>query len=91
MHWRFMTLGAAGIASMLSTNFMLSQPVEARSACMYVARDLGGRIIADGDAWAAKKSWACNRARRRCSRELNRKRRQGKRSTRDGCVRAPHF
>lgn len=90
MNWRFITLGTAGIASILGANLMLSQPVEARPACMYIARDFSGKIMADGDAWAAKKSWACNRARRRCNRELERKRRHGK-AGRGSCERVSNY
>jgi len=90
MHWRFLTLGAAGVASILSANILLSQPVEARPACMYIARDPGGNIMADGNAWAAKKKWACNRARRRCNRELERKRRHGK-AGRGSCNRVSNY
>jgi len=85
-----MMLGAAAIASMVGTNLILSQPAEARPACMYIARDPLGNIMADGHAWAAKKSWACNRAQRRCNRELERKRRQGK-AGRGSCVRVSNY
>lgn len=76
----------AGVASILGASLMMGQPAEARPYCYYVARDPGGKIMADGYAWAAKQSWACNRARRRCNRELERKRRHGK-AGRGSCVR----
>jgi hypothetical protein len=85
-----MMLGAAAIASIACTNLILSQPAEARPACMYIARDPLGNIMADGHAWAAKKSWACNRAERRCNRELERKRRQGK-GGRGSCRRVTNY
>jgi hypothetical protein len=53
-------------------------PVEARPNCYFIAHHpVTGQMIADGNAWAAKKKWACNRAERRCNRELKRKKRQG--------------
>jgi hypothetical protein len=52
--------------------------VQARPNCYYIAHHPGtGAMIADGNAWALKKSWACNRAQRRCNRELDRKKRKG--------------
>lgn len=86
MHRRTLMLGAAGIASILCASLMLSQPAAARPYCEYRAYDPGGKLMADGRAWAAKTKWACNRARRRCNRELERKRRHGK-AGRGGCVR----
>jgi hypothetical protein len=83
-------LGAATIASLVASNMMMSQPAEARSACYYIAHDPGGRMMANGHATAAKKSWACNRAERRCNRELERKRRQGK-AGRGSCVRVTNY
>jgi len=84
------TLGATGIVSILGANFTASQPAEARPACMYIARDAAGNFMAQGNAWAMKKSWACNRARRRCNRELERKRRHGK-AGRGQCVRIENY
>jgi hypothetical protein len=66
---------AIAMLALLGVN---ASPAEARPVCYYIAHDPAtGRMIADGNAWAAKKSWACNRARRRCNRELDRKKRQG--------------
>lgn len=90
MPWKSMILGAAGLASLISVNVMSSHPVEARPACLYYARDPLGNIMADGHAWAAKKSWACNRAERRCKRELERKRRHGK-AGRGSCQRVTNY
>jgi hypothetical protein len=90
MFYRTMILGAAAIASIAGTNLMLSQPAEARPACYYIARDPLGNIMADGHAWAAKKKWACNRAERRCKRELERKRRHGK-AGRGSCQRVTNY
>ncbi len=90
MPWRTMMLGAAALASLVGSNLIMSQPAEARPACYYIARDPGGNMMADGHAWAAKKSWACNRAERRCNRELERKRRQGK-AGRGSCMRVTNY
>lgn len=90
MNWRMITLAAAGIAPVFCTSLLLSQPAEARPSCMYIARDPAGNIMADGDAWAMKKKWACNRARRRCNRELERKRRHGK-AGRGSCQRVTNY
>lgn len=90
MSWRTMMLGAAAVASLVGTNLMMSQPAEARPACYYIARDPSGNMMADGHAWAAKKSWACNRAERRCNRELERKRRHGK-AGRGSCRRVTNY
>lgn len=51
-----------------------------------MAHDPMGNMMADGWATAIKMSWACDRARRRCNRELERKRRQG-RAGRGSCRR----
>lgn len=68
-------------ALMLAAGFFaiaMAEPAYARKRCVYMAHDpFTGRMIADGWAKAIKKSWACNRARRRCNRELERKRRRG--------------
>lgn len=86
MPWRTMMLGAAAIASIVGTNLMMSQRAQARPAGYTLARDPLGNMMADGHAWAEKKSRACNRAERRCKRELERKRRQGK-TGRGSCMR----
>jgi hypothetical protein len=90
MFWRTLVLGAVGMASVLGTSLVMSEPASARPACMYIARDPMGNIMADGHAWAIKKSWACNRAQRRCNRELERKRRQGK-AGRGHCARVSNY
>ena len=77
MHWRMLALAGAGVATVLSTNLVTSQPAEARSRCVYMAHDPSGRTMANGWATASRMSWACDRARRRCNRELERKRRRG--------------
>lgn len=46
--------------------------------CVYMAHNPSGQMMADGWAYALKQSRACNRAERRCKRELERKRRHGK-------------
>ena len=57
----------------------MSAPAEAgRKRCVFMAHNpWNGHMVADGWAKAARSSWACNRAKRRCKRELNRKRRNG--------------
>lgn len=57
----------------------LSAPAEAgRKQCVYMAHNpWTGAMVADGWAKARRMSKACDRARRRCNRELNRKRRNG--------------
>lgn len=90
MFLRTLTFGAASFVSVLTASLLVSEPASARPACMYVARDPMGNIMADGHAWAAKKSWACNRAERRCKRELERKRRQGK-AGRGHCTRVSNY
>ena len=90
MFFRTTILAAAAIASVAGGNLMLSQPAEARPACLYYAIDASGKVMADGHAWAAKKKWACNRAERRCKRELERKRRQGK-AGRGSCKRVTNY
>jgi hypothetical protein len=55
-----------------------SGSAEARSDCYYIAHNpYTGQTVADGHASAMKKEWACNRAQRRCNRELERKKRHG--------------
>jgi hypothetical protein len=85
MSWRTLALAAAGTASILGAGLTMSQPAEARSRCTFVARDTSGRIVADGFASAIKMSWACNRAQRRCNRELQRKLRRGIGQRGGGC------
>ena len=45
--------------------------------CTYIAHNWAGYPMAVGTGSALKKSWACNRARRRCNRQLEWKRRRG--------------
>lgn len=56
-----------------------SVPADAgRKQCVYMAHNpWSGHMVADGWARAIKLSTACKRARRRCSRELGRKRVKG--------------
>jgi 3-hydroxy-3-methylglutaryl CoA synthase len=83
-------LGAGAIAALVGSNLIMTQPAEARSSCYYIAHDPAGKMMADGHATAAKKSWACNRAERRCKRELERKRRHGK-AGRGSCMRVTNY
>ncbi|MGH1352973.1 MAG: hypothetical protein ACRBBN_19525 [Methyloligellaceae bacterium] len=78
----FKKLVALGAVAMVGGIMMIasSNPAEAgRKRCVFMAHNpFNGHMIADGWAKAIKKSTACKRAKRRCNRELNRKRRQGK-------------
>jgi hypothetical protein len=87
---RKLALGTACLIAVLGQNVLLSRSADARPSCYYMARDPLGNMMADGHAWALKKSWACNRAERRCKRELERKRRQGK-AGRGSCVRITNY
>jgi hypothetical protein len=90
MMMRRLALGTACLIAVLGQNVLLSRSADARPSCYYMARDPLGNMMADGHAWALKKSWACNRAERRCKRELERKRRQGK-AGRGSCVRITNY
>ena len=72
-----LSLGAAaflGFAALAVT----TTPAHARKDCYFIAHDPAtGHKIADGYGTAVKKKWACNRAERRCKRELKRRKRQG--------------
>lgn len=49
------------------------------AACHYgIWQDGKGMIGIDASGHAAKKTWACNRARRKCKRKLDRARRNGR-------------
>ena len=85
MQGQSLKLAAVAVASLLSANLVMSSPAEARKRCVYMAHNPSGHMMADGWAKARKLSRACKRARRRCNRELKRKRRRGK-AGRGGCV-----
>lgn len=73
-----LALGAIALAAIVAS-FAAAPPAEAgMKRCVYMAHDGSGHMMADGWAHALKESRACNRAERRCNRELERKRRQGK-------------
>jgi len=80
-------LGVAAIAAALSFS---SGPAEAgRKSCLYQAYDrFAKRTVHQikGHATAVKQSWACNRARRRCLRDLRKAWDRGM-AQRAGCVR----
>jgi hypothetical protein len=91
MFWRTLVLGAAGMACVLGTTLMTSEPAEAkRKRCYFIARDSQGNIMADGAARGIKMKWACNKAERRCKWELERKRRHGK-AGRGSCHRVENY
>jgi hypothetical protein len=72
------TFGAIALTSIAMAFATAGGAEAARKRCVFMAHDASGHMMADGWAKAIKKSWACNRAERRCNRELDRKRRQGK-------------
>jgi hypothetical protein len=80
-------VGIAVIGAALGYN---AAPAEAgRKSCLYQAFDrFANRTVnqISGHATAAKQSWACNRARRRCLRELRKAWDRGM-AQRAGCVR----
>lgn len=91
MIWRTLILGAAGMACVLGTTLMTSEPAEAaRKRCYFIARDPLGNIMADGHASGLKMKWACNKAERRCKRHLEHKRRHGK-AGRGSCQRVENY
>jgi hypothetical protein len=70
-------LGTAALLG-FSALAMTATSAQARRDCYFIAHDPAtGQMIADGYGTAIKKKWACNRAERRCKRELKRKKRQG--------------
>lgn len=83
------TLALYGAASFAGVSLAVTSSAQA-AECLYVAHDWQGKPMADGHARAVKKSWACNRAERRCNRELERKRRHGK-AGRGRCVRITNY
>jgi hypothetical protein len=90
MKKRWLALIAICFAAALGQTVLLTETAQARPSCYYIARDPLGNMMADGHAWAMKKSWACNRAERRCNRELERKRRHGK-AGRGSCRRVTNY
>lgn len=67
----FSTVLAATATALILTS--ISQPADAgRAGCAYVAHDANGSIVSIGTAKAAKKKWACNRARKKCNRARSR-------------------
>jgi len=86
------TLLKASIAvtSIISTVMMLSGPATARASCAYIAIGTSGQTMAYANASARKGAKACQRAKRRCNRKLERQRRRGK-AGRGTCVRQTEF
>ena len=72
------SIAIAATIAVLGTNMLVATPAEARPHCMYWAHDFSGKRVADGSAWAKNMRLACKRAKRRCNRELKRKKRRGK-------------
>ncbi|HHN67737.1 MAG TPA: hypothetical protein ENK15_06855 [Thermopetrobacter sp.] len=72
MLFKAMSGGALAIAALL----IAAEPAAAKlKSCAYTAYEVGtGKLVADGYAKAFKRSRACKRAKRRCNRELKRRR-----------------
>ena len=72
MLFKAMSGGALAIAALL----IAAEPAAAKlKSCVYTARDpITNDVMADGHAKALKRSRACKRAKRRCERELKRRR-----------------
>lgn len=71
MHRRSLTFRAAALVASLAASLMMAQPAAAaRAYCEFWALDSFGNVMARGWAFAARTSWACNRAERRCKRNM---------------------
>ena len=70
---------ALSLAAAAAASASLTTPAEAGlKRCVYMAHHVwSGYMVADGWAWSRKRSWACNRASRRCNRERDRRLRDG--------------
>lgn len=85
MKTKTLTLSAVAIATLTAASLMMAAPASAkRKQCVFMAWNPSGHMMADGWAKAKKLSKACKRAKKRCNRELNRKRKHGK-AGRGGC------
>ncbi len=80
-------LSSVAIVALTAASLMMTTSASAkRKRCVYYAWNVNNnQVMADGWAKAKKLSRACKRAKRRCNRELERKRRQGK-AGRGSCV-----
>jgi hypothetical protein len=89
MFWRNLLRVLPAIAVLLGLNLAVAEQAEAkRRVCEFAAFQFTpthDRLF-HKTAKAIKKSWACNRARRRCNRKLERMRRRGE-IGRAACVR----
>jgi len=77
MSLRILAFAGAGLAAFMGISLTTSQPAEARTYCGYQAINAAGQVVAYGQGSASKFKRACDRARRRCQRELDRKLRKG--------------
>jgi hypothetical protein len=69
---------------------MMTTNVAHAAKCMYASwHPFTGEMIVYGVGAGAKKSWACNSARRICKRRLNRARKKG--ATAKDCVRVTNM
>lgn len=82
--------GALALAALAASFAAVPSAEAGTKRCVYMAHDQTGKMIADGWADAFKLDKACDRARRRCNRELERKRRKGK-VGRGGCSRMSNW
>lgn len=62
-------------------------PASARVGCAYTATDISGHMVAGYGSHRKKHSVACDRARRKCNRRMNRERRKKKFGRSHGCKR----
>lgn len=84
---RLITLNAAALIAATTLSLGAAAPVHA-AGCYYKVFDTYGRYLQiRGVGHAAKKSWACNRARRKCNRRLDRAIRKGTLKGRHGGTR----
>lgn len=78
MSLRIFPFTGVGLAVFMSVSLTTSQPAEARAHCAYQAINAAGQLVAYGGRSASKFKRACDRARRLCQRQLDRKIRKGK-------------
>ncbi len=68
---------AATVSSLTLLGAFVATPAKAAGCYYGVYMDGRGMLGIDGSGHAAKKDWACNRARRECNRKLDRARSRG--------------
>lgn len=77
MHSRskFVAMPAIGAALLAA---VLTAPAHAANCKYGIWQDGKGMIGIDASSYASRKKWACDRARRKCKRKLDRAKRNGK-------------